>query len=735
VGTHTIYFKVKDSHNTWSTETTDILTINLNQTNHAPTLSGGIVTPESGYITTDFTYFVNYTDLDNDPPAWIKVSIDASSHNMTLKPGGDGNYTNGEIFEYSFMGLAKDVAHTFQFTATDGMLNAIGDIDSHSGPVVQNSLPSVVSVTISPEPAYTNTNLTASPSGWYDADGDSEGYQWQWQKNVTGSWQNISDATSGTLDHSNFVRGDQIKIICVPYDGTDSGNPVNATIAISNSPPIADAGPDKMGLTNTPVILDGSGSWDADSDPLGYNWTQILGTPVTLLPSSTVVNPSFNTSVNGTYAFSLTVSDAELDSLPDTVNITVKQSNEAPTLSNGTVSPVSGYTATNFTYSVNYTDADNDPPASITVSIDGGMPQGMTVKAGEDGNYVNGETYQYTINGSGLGLGSHNFTFAASDGIANATGDIDSHSGPQVEEEITPRVSGGGGGGGGGAYYLSVNMFGSILKWEVSRNGNLKEAEEASSEDGRITISLGKDTACLGKNGARLENILVSERTDLLPLPDSYYIISKAYKLEPEGATFDPYLNLTLGYEDNIPQYVSEEDIYIACYSATSESWVPLTSQVDIQNNTVTAQVRHFTDFAVMGIATPPPAEFTVTSLDLSSEQVKPGEPVTISAEVTNTGGSEGSYILNLTVNGEVEQTRTVTLAPEATRAVTFTITKEEPGSYSVSLDGETAEFVVLAPSWLSLYWWTIVAGIVIAGLLVYFLVFRKRRARPTTAE
>ena len=283
----------------------------------------------------------------------------------------------------------------------------------------------------------------------------------------------------------------------------------------------------------------------------------------------------------------------------------------------------------------------------------------------------------------------------------------------------------------GGGYNLSVGMLGNISKYRISQDGNLEQPVEVSSGDGVITISLGEGTACLDKDGKKLESILVSEETDLPALPENYYIVGKAYRAEPEGATFDPPLNLTIGYEDNaIPQNVSEEDIYIAGYNATSESWVSLYSQVNAQNNTVTAPVSHFTTFAIMGTATPPaPAEFTITSLNLSSEQVKPGEAVTISTEVANTGGSEGSYALNLTINGEVEQTETVTLAPQATETVTFTVTREEPGSYSVSLDGETTEFVVLAPSWLSRYWWTIVVGIIVAGFLVYFLVFRGKRA------
>jgi hypothetical protein len=130
-----------------------------------------------------------------------------------------------------------------------------------------------------------------------------------------------------------------------------------------------------------------------------------------------------------------------------------------------------------------------------------------------------------------------------------------------------------------------------------------------------------------------------------------------------------------------------------------------------------------------VGVEGPPaPAQFTISSLDVTPERVPPGQPVTVSAQVTNTGDSEGSYTVNLTVNGQVEQTKTVPLAPEAMGTVTFTVTKEAPGSYTVSIGDLSKEFTVVASSWLNRYWWIIVVGVVAVVLLAYFL-WRKRAA------
>ncbi len=292
------------------------------------------------------------------------------------------------------------------------------------------------------------------------------------------------------------------------------------------------------------------------------------------------------------------------------------------------------------------------------------------------------------------------------------------------EATVLVSLSGSGvtAGPGPAEYNLTVNVFGDISEWDISEQGNLLEPLQVSSADNKVTISLGKDASCLDKEDNRLSTITISEQTNWPPAPEGYDIIGTAYEFQPAGAKFAPALSLALSYAGNdVPQYLSEEDVYIAYYDTTAENWVRLTSQVDTENNIVTAPVSHFTTFAIMGAAvSPTPANFTVTSLDLSNEQVEPGQEILVTVNVNNSGGGEGSYTLNLTINGAVEQTKTVTLAPSASDTVTFTVIKEEPGSYSISVDGLTKEFSVAAPPWLSRYWWTIVVGLAVIGLLLF---------------
>ena len=111
----------------------------------------------------------------------------------------------------------------------------------------------------------------------------------------------------------------------IPAGGLDIWA-INRTATLAfNQPPVADAGPDAASDQDQFVTLNGSGSSDADGDPLTFIWTQTAGPPVALdnpsLSGPTFVAPSIDGAV---LTFQLIVNDGVVDSLPDTVTITVK---------------------------------------------------------------------------------------------------------------------------------------------------------------------------------------------------------------------------------------------------------------------------------------------------------------------------------------------------------------------------------------------------------------------------
>ena len=85
---------------------------------------------------------------------------------------------------------------------------------------------------------------------------------------------------------------------------------------------------------------------------------------------------------------------------------------------------------------------------------------------------------------------------------------------------------------------------------------------------------------------------------------------------------------------------------------------------------------------------TPPPskpAEFEVLSLNIPLEPMT-GDEVTISVEVENVGELSGNYTAVLKVDNEEVGTKQVNIGGGQSQTVPFSVTLEQPGSYTVAI-------------------------------------------------
>jgi outer membrane protein OmpA-like peptidoglycan-associated protein len=82
------------------------------------------------------------------------------------------------------------------------------------------------------------------------------------------------------------------------------------TRRVGSSPPIADAGPNQIGIPVGNVTLNGTGSYDPLGEALTYNWVQISGPTVTLNGANTAT-ATFAAAPSTSYAFRLTVKNTD----------------------------------------------------------------------------------------------------------------------------------------------------------------------------------------------------------------------------------------------------------------------------------------------------------------------------------------------------------------------------------------------------------------------------------------
>jgi len=92
---------------------------------------------------------------------------------------------------------------------------------------------------------------------------------------------------------------------------------------------------------------------------------------------------------------------------------------------------------------------------------------------------------------------------------------------------------------------------------------------------------------------------------------------------------------------------------------------------------------------------TPGQAQIELQYLSVRPQQTMAGQPVTITTNVVNTGNEAGNYNVVLKINGQAEQTRTVSVGAHGTQPVKFTTTKAQPGAYTVNIGDQKANFIV----------------------------------------
>jgi hypothetical protein len=186
-------------------------------------------------------------------------------------------------------------------------------------------------VAIAGDDQYVNEGdgVSLDGSASYDPDKDPLYYSWSSPEGI--------ELDDSTLSNPNFTAPDitsdtTLTFILVVNDGYLNSDPdtVLVYVYVPNQIPVAVAGLDQEVNEGTLVTLDGSGSFDPDSDSLYFSWSH----PAEItLSDSTAIEPTFTApqvNKDTTFVFVLVVDDGSDSSDPDTLLVKVLQVNIPP---------------------------------------------------------------------------------------------------------------------------------------------------------------------------------------------------------------------------------------------------------------------------------------------------------------------------------------------------------------------------------------------------------------------
>jgi hypothetical protein len=166
-------------------------------------------------------------------------------------------------------------------------------------------------------------NIQLDGSQSFDPDGDIITYDWIITSKPQNSVAELSNPNDAQPTFFADYFGDYIIELVVTDDLGTISVPDEVVVTSGNVKPVADSGGNQVAIVDRTVFLDGSGSYDANNDPLTYSWDMISKPKdsIAVLSDPLAIDPDFVPDIQGLYHVSLVVNDGLLESDPSNATI------------------------------------------------------------------------------------------------------------------------------------------------------------------------------------------------------------------------------------------------------------------------------------------------------------------------------------------------------------------------------------------------------------------------------
>lgn len=354
--------------------------VNVQKPNSIPVANAGEDQTVYDDLTVKLNGLLSY-DTDND----------LLSYKWTQIKGTRVNLSSINDSQPSFFIPYGSTDISFSLVVNDGNVNSVADetnifvVSSYTNPISNAGADKEI-------PVNSKVQLDGSLSSGYK--NSSLNYKWEQLNGEIVDLSNVNESKptfiapnkSGELVFSLTVK-DNV------YSSSD-----NVVIKVTNTPPVANAGPDQNISLHQLVTLDGSSSYDFEKASLSFKWSQVSGGSV-LLSNKTSVKPVFTApKFSDSLEFQLEVSDGEHTSR-DYVFIYIYKDDSAPTVKPEEVVAIGGNSLVALSWkeipnSSYYTVHWDDQPGQVKTSAHSVTVAGNTyVHIGAE----NGKTNYYSV--------------------------------------------------------------------------------------------------------------------------------------------------------------------------------------------------------------------------------------------------------------------------------------------------------------------------------------------------
>jgi PKD repeat protein len=317
---------------------------------------------------------------------------------------------------------------------------------------------------------------------------------------------------------------------------------------------------------------------------------------------------------------------------PGTYNVTVTKlgyatpANETVTVTTGTTGSVA-FVLTPFTPAADFTAAPVSGSTPLTVQFtdtSSGVVDAWSWDFG-DGATSTGQNPAHTYTTAG--------TYTVTLTVENAAGDDTfERSGYITVTNVVPS-----GGRGANAAEFDFIGTGGLL---TSSGGMVLRETTFTAEDRIAALTIPQGTVALGGDGKPVEEITIEKlnasAVNTVPDGATFSFAGYAYESSPSGATFAPAIQLIFTFSEEEWEAL-DGDLSVRFYDDEAGEWVEIPVTVDEDACTVTAEVSHFSVFALFAEAVgtiTSPSDVTPVSTDTAT-------PAPTTPAVDATGGEE----------------------------------------------------------------------------------------------